>query len=282
MDESHDLIKRINSTYSRMSKGQKLISEYIINNYEKAAYMTASQLGQTVGVSESTVVRFANLLEYDGYPKLLKAMRELVRAKLTTAQRIELSTELNKSTILHSVLKADMNNIKATIDEIDSSVFDMVVEDIFKAEKVYIIGLRSAAPIAQFLAYYLNFILDNVKVVTYGFGDIFEQIMKVNKKDLVIGISFPRYSRRTIELLKFSKDEGATIVGLTDSKTSPLNNIAHHTLIARSDMASFVDSLVAPLSLINALIVSVGLKKQDEIYKSFNKLEKIWENYKIY
>ncbi len=282
MDESHDLIKRINSTYSRMSKGQKLISEYIINNYEKAAYMTASQLGQTVGVSESTVVRFANLLEYDGYPKLLKAMRELVRAKLTTAQRIELSTELNKSTILHSVLKADMNNIKATIDEIDSNVFDMVVEDIFKAEKVYIIGLRSAAPIAQFLAYYLNFILDNVKVVTYGFGDIFEQIMKVNKKDLVIGISFPRYSRRTIELLKFSKDEGATIVGLTDSKTSPLNNIAHHTLIARSDMASFVDSLVAPLSLINALIVSVGLKKQDEIYKSFNKLEKIWENYKIY
>ncbi|HZJ82966.1 MAG TPA: MurR/RpiR family transcriptional regulator [Clostridia bacterium] len=282
MEERHDLIYRIKINYKKMSKGQKLISEYIINNYDKAAFMTASKLGKKVGVSESTVVRFANILDYNGYPKFQKALQELIRTKLTTVQRIEMSSELDQSMILKGVLKADTNNIRLTMEEINDEVFDEVVDSCLKARNIYVLGLRSAAPLAQFMGYYLNFIFSNVRIVTSGVNDIFEQLMHINSEDLLIGISYPRYASRTIEALSFSKDRGATTVALTDSMLSPLTSFADFTLLARSDMASFVDSLVAPLSLINALIVAVGMKKSPRVADNFSALEQIWDEYKVY
>lgn len=280
--EKLDLINRIDKGYKRMSKGQKLIAEYILKNYDKAAFMTASRLGATVGVSESTVVRFANMLDYDGYPVLQSALQELVRNKLTTVQRLELTSELDKTTVLKNVLKADMNNIRHTINEINNDVFDDVVNRLLTAENIYILGLRSAAPLAQFMGYYLNFVLDNVRIVTSGTSDIFEQLIHIKSGDLFIGISFPRYANRTVDAVKFSKKRGATIVAITDSPVSPLTTYADYTLMAKSDMASFVDSLVAPLSLINALIVVIGMFKEAKILNKFNELERIWEEQNVY
>lgn len=281
-NENQDLMYRINEKYKKMSKGQKLISEYIMNNYEKAAFMTASKLGNKVGVSESTVVRFANMLGYDGYPKLQKALQELIRNKLTTLQRIEMTSDLDESTLLKSVLKADMNNIRLTLEEVNKDDFDKVVESIFSARNIYILGLRSAAPLAQFMGYYLSFIFDNVRLVTSGINDILEQLVHISPQDLLIGISFPRYARRTVEAVNFAKDKGAIIVAITDAILSPLTSYADYILLARSDMASFVDSLVAPLSLINALIVAVGIRKKPDISSDFLELEKIWDDYQVY
>jgi len=281
-NENQDLMYRINEKYKKMSKGQKLISEYIMNNYEKAAFMTASKLGNKVGVSESTVVRFANMLGYDGYPKLQKALQELIRNKLTTLQRIEMTSDLDESTLLKSVLKADMNNIRLTLEEVNKDDFDKVVESIFSARNIYILGLRSAAPLAQFMGYYLSFIFDNVRLVTSGINDILEQLVHISPQDLLIGISFPRYARRTVEAVNFAKGKGAKIVAITDAILSPLTSYADYILLARSDMASFVDSLVAPLSLINALIVAVGIRKKPDISSDFLELEKIWDDYQVY
>ena len=281
-NDNQDLMHRINEKYKKMSKGQKLISEYIMNNYEKAAFMTASKLGNKVGVSESTVVRFANMLGYDGYPKLQKALQELIRNKLTTLQRIEMTSDLDESTLLKSVLKADMNNIRLTLEEVNKDDFDKVVESIFSARNIYILGLRSAAPLAQFMGYYLSFIFDNVRLVTSGINDILEQLVHISPQDLLIGISFPRYARRTVEAVNFAKGKGAKIVAITDAILSPLTSYADYILLARSDMASFVDSLVAPLSLINALIVAVGIRKKPDISSDFLELEKIWDNYQVY
>ncbi len=277
-----DLIHRIESYYKKMSKGQKLIAEYIMNNYDKAAFMTAAKLGTVVGVSESTVVRFAGVLNYDGYPKLQKALQELIRNKLTTVQRIELSSELDQAVVLKSVLKADMQNIRQTIDEIDNEVFNDVVNKFLQARHIYVLGLRSASPLAQFMGYYLNFVFDNVRIVTSGVSDIFEQLFHIGRGDLLIGISFPRYASRTIEAMRFSRERGAHTVALTDSMLSPLTDYADCTLLARSDMASFVDSLVAPLSLINALIVAIGQIKKAEISSRFHQLEDIWAEYQVY
>lgn len=280
--EKQDLINRIDNNYKKMSKGQKLIAEYILNNYDKAAFMTASRLGNIVGVSESTVVRFANVLDYDGYPKLQKALQELIRNKLTTVQRIEMSSELDKSMVLKNVLKADMNNIRLTIEEMNPEIFEDVVNSILNAKNIYVLGLRSAAPLAQFMGYYLSFIFDNVRIVTSGVNDIFEQLIHIDEGDLLIGISFPRYASRAIEAIRFCKERNAVTVALTDSMLSPLTAYADYTLLARSDMASFVDSLVAPLSLINALIVATGLVKKTDISSEFHELEKIWYNYNVY
>ncbi len=277
-----DLIHRIESYYKKMSKGQKLIAEYIMNNYDKAAFMTAARLGEVVGVSESTVVRFAGVLDYDGYPKLQKALQELIRNKLTTVQRIELSSELDQAVVLKSVLKADMQNIRQTIDETDNEVFNDVVNKFLQARHIYVLGLRSASPLAQFMGYYLNFVFDNVRIVTSGVSDIFEQLFHIGRGDLLIGISFPRYASRTIEAMRFSRERGAHTVALTDSMLSPLTDYADCTLLARSDMASFVDSLVAPLSLINALIVAIGQIKKAEISSRFHQLEDIWAEYQVY
>lgn len=282
-DEKQDLMRAIQLKFPRLSKGQKLIAEYILNHYDKAAFMTAAKLGISVGVSESTVVRFADELGFDGYPKLQKALQELIRNKLTTVQRIELSNDfISEENALKGVLKADMENIRVTLEKINHTTFTDVVNSIFKAKKIYIIGLRSSTAIAEFLGFYLNLILDNVKVVGYGISDIFEQMINLSSEDLVIGIGFPRYATRTIKALSFAKSRDTKVVAITDSLLSPLAAKADYTLIAQSNMASFVDSLVAPLSVINALIIAVGLREKEKISNTFNDLEHIWEEYQVY
>ncbi|MBU3159215.1 MurR/RpiR family transcriptional regulator [Clostridium frigoris] len=283
VDSKQDLMRTIQIKFPRLSKGQKLIAEYILKHYDKAAFMTAAKLGTSVGVSESTVVRFANELGFSGYPKLQKALHELIKNKLTTVQRIELSNDfITQENALKGVLKADMENIRATLEKINHKTFEDIVNSLFKARKIYIIGLRSSAALAEFLAFHLNLILDNVKVVAYGVSDIFEQMLYVNEQDIVIGIGFPRYTTRTIEALAFAKSKNANVVAITDSLLSPLATRADYTLIAQSNMASFVDSLVAPLSVINALIIAVGLREKEKISRTFSTLEDIWEEYQVY
>ena len=266
------------------SKGQKLIANFIINHYDRAAYMTAAKLGDEVGVSESTVVRFANEIGFDGYPKLQKVLKELNKSKLTSVQRIKISSDrINEDNLLKSVLQEDMNKIRHTLEEIDQSNFNNIVESILNAKTIYILGVRSSAPLASFLGFYFNLIFDNVRLVhTTSVSEMFEQIIHASKEDVVIGISFPRYSKRTVNAMRFAKNKGATVVAITDNLNSPLAENAVHVITARSDMASFVDSLVAPLSVINALIVAVGLKRKQHIYDTFENLEKIWDEYKVY
>lgn len=281
--ESQDLMRLIQVKFPKLSKGQKLIAEYILKNYDKAAFMTAAKLGNNVGVSESTVVRFATELGFSGYPKLQKALQELIKNKLTTVQRLELSNEyISDSDSLKGVLKADIENIRATLEKINPDVFEEVVNEIFKANNIYILGLRSSTAVAEFLGFYLNIILQNVRTVRYGISDIFEQMINVKEGDLVIGIGFPRYASKTIAALDFSKNKGAKVVAITDSLISPLAAKADLTLIAQSNMASFVDSLVAPLSLINALIISVGMREKENIADIFGSLEAIWQDYNVY
>jgi DNA-binding MurR/RpiR family transcriptional regulator len=276
-------MRTIQMKFPRLSKGQKLIAEYILKHYDKAAFMTAAKLGISVGVSESTVVRFANELGFSGYPKLQKALQELIKTRLTTVQRIELSNDfISEESALKGVLKSDMENIRATLEKINHKNFEEVVNSIFKAKKIYIIGLRSSTALAEFLGFYLNLILDNVKIVGYGISDIFEQMINISEDDLLIGIGFPRYSARTIEALNFAQSRGTKVVALTDSLLSPLASKAEYTLIAQSNMASFVDSLVAPMSVINALIISVGMREKQKISNTFNELESIWEEYQVY
>ncbi|WP_330655472.1 MurR/RpiR family transcriptional regulator [Alkaliphilus sp. B6464] len=284
IDESkRDLINQIQKKFPKLSKGQKLIAQYIIENYDKAAFMTASKLANKVGVSESTVVRFANALGFEGYPQLQKGLEEIIKTKLTTVQRVEMASEYsNEGAILKKVLKSDMDNIRATLEKIDYDVFQQVIDKICSAEKIYIVGLRSSTALADYFGFYLNLILDNVKIVSYGISNIFEQMLRISERDLVIGIGFPRYSIQTVDALTYAKEQGATIVGITDSLLSPLASIADYPLTAKSNMASFVDSLVAPLSLINALIVAVGMREKDEITEYFNRLEGIWEKYNVY
>lgn len=283
-NRSQDLIKKIQEHNKNLSKGQKLIANFIINNYDKAAFMTAAKLGEVVGVSESTVVRFAIELGYDGYPKLQKVLQELIKSKLTSVQRIEVSSSrINEDNILKSVLQSDIEKLKNTLDEIDVVSFNKTVESILSAEKIYILGVRSSAPLAGFLGFYFNLIFDNVRLVhTTSVSEMFEQIIKVGKGDVVIGISFPRYSKRTIKAMQYVKSQGATTVAITDSKESPLAVNSDYSLIASSDMASFVDSLVAPLSVINALIVAIGARRKQHVYETFEQLEKIWDEYQVY
>lgn len=282
--KSYDMIKRIQEGMSDMSKGQKLIANYIIGHYDKAAFMTAAKLGEVVGVSESTVVRFAIELGYDGYPKLQKVLQELIKNKLTAIQRIEVSsTRINEDNILKSVLQSDMEKIKITMEDIDQASFNEIVESILNAKKIYILGVRSSAPLASFLGFYFNLIFDNVRLVhTTSVSEMFEQILRATEGDVVIGISFPRYSRRTTKAMQFVKSQGATVIAITDSKESPLAAYADHCITARSDMASFVDSLVAPLSVINALIVAIGMRKKESVYNTFERLETIWDEYQVY
>lgn len=280
----YSLIQKIQDGYESFSKGQKLIANYILNHYDKAAFMTASRLGEVVGVSESTVVRFAVELGFDGYPKLQKILGEMIKNKLTSVQRIEVSSNrIREENVLKSVLQSDMNKIKTTLEEFDQALFDKVVEMVLTAKRIYILGVRSAAPLAGFLGFYFNLIFENVKIVnTTSVSEMFEQIINVTKGDVVIGISFPRYSKRTVRSLEFAKNQGAATVAITDRVDSPLSKEADCSLIAGSDMISFVDSLVAPLSVINALIVAVAMKRKENMYKTFEKLEKIWDENHVY
>jgi DNA-binding MurR/RpiR family transcriptional regulator len=280
----HDLIQKIQANLSDLSKGQKLIANYIVTHYDKAAYMTAARLGEIVGVSESTVVRFAIELGFDGYPKLQKVLQELIKSKLTSVQRIEVSSSrINEENILKSVLQSDMEKIKITLEEIDRESFDRIVECILSAKRIYILGVRSAAPLASFLGFYFNLIFDNIRLVhTTSVSEMFEQIIMASEGDVVIGISFPRYSKRTIKAMHFMRSQGAKVIAITDSTESPLAMNSDHAIIARSDMASFVDSLVAPLSVINALIVAIGMKRKQHLSETFEKLESIWDEYQVY
>lgn len=282
MEQRQELLARINQTGRRLSKGQKRIAEYIVNHYDKAAFMTASKLGDKVQVSESTVVRFAIALGYDGYPALQKALQEMIRTRLTAVQRVEMTGNMSESAVLGTVFKADMQNIRQTIEDLDEANFSRTVDALCEAERVYVVGVRSSAPLAQFLGYYMNFIRDNVMVITSGISDVLEQVARVGEKDVVLGISFPRYSRRTIEAMNYAKGKGATVVSLTDTPLSPLGEASDFCLTARSDMASFVDSLVAPLSMINALIVAMSLRHREEVSEHFAQLESLWERNHVY
>lgn len=279
-----NLIAKIEENFQNMSKGQKLIANYIISHYDKAAFMTAAKLGDEVGVSESTVVRFATELGFDGYPKLQKVLQELIKSKLTSVQRIEVAkSRINEENIIKTVLMSDMDKIKRTLDYIDQESFDNIVESVLNANKLYILGVRSSAPLAGFMGFYFNFIFDNVRLVhTTSVSEMFEQIISASEGDVVIGISFPRYSKRTIKAMQFVKSQGATVIAITDSLESPLAAYADHSLIAFSDMTSFVDSLVAPLSLINALIAAIAIRKKEHVSETFEKLEKIWDEYQVY
>ena len=282
MEQRQELLARINQTGRRLSKGQKRIAEYIVNHYDKAAFMTASKLGDKVQVSESTVVRFAIALGYDGYPALQKALQEMIRNRLTAVQRVEMTGDMSESAVLGTVFKADMQNIRQTIEDLDEANFSRTVDALCEAERVYVVGVRSSAPLAQFLGYYMNFIRDNVMVITSGISDVLEQVARVGEKDVVLGISFPRYSRRTIEAMNYAKGKGATVVSLTDTPLSPLGEASDFCLTARSDMASFVDSLVSPLSMINALIVAMSLRHREEVSEHFAQLESLWERNHVY
>lgn len=281
-DKSPNLIKIIQGNFHKLSKGQKIIADYIINNYDKAAFMTAASLGEVLNISESTIVRFANSLGYSGYRELQKELQELIKHKLTTVQRLTLNDYSNKENALSKVMEKDIDNIKKTIQEIDIKSFNRAIDLILKSRHIYIIGLRSSAFLSGYLAFYLNFIFGNVKLVTEGPNDVFEQLIMADKEDVVIGITYPRYSRRTLEAIDFAKSKGCSIISITDSLLSPAAHRADVSLIARSDMISFVDSLVAPMSLINAFIVSLGVRKREDITNYFEDLEMIWKKYNVY
>ncbi len=278
-----DVLIKIQDNYQKLSKSQKLIAEYILYHYDKAAFLTAAKLGSTVNVSESTVVRFANVLGFDGFPELQKALQELIKNKLTTVQRIELSDDYHgNENIFETVLKSDMKDIHDTINELNISDFEETLNMICEAKKIYVIGLRSSTALAEYLGFYLNLIFDNITVVRLGISDIFEQIIKISHDDIIIGIGFPRYSQRTIDALSYAREKNAKIVSITDSLISPLTPFSDKVLIAKTDMDSFVDSLVAPMSLINALIVSLGMKNKDKMIGVFKNLEEVWDKYDIY
>ncbi len=279
-----DLLSLIEARMPKFSKGQKQIAAYILAHYDKAAYMTAAKLGALVGVSESTVVRFALELGLDGYPELQHSLQELIRTKLTTLQRIEITnTRIGDADLLEKVLVSDIEKIKDTLDQIDRDSFNSAVDALARAKTIYIIGMRSSSSLANFLYFYLNLIFPSVKLVrTTSGSEIFEQILRISESDVIVGISFPRYSKRIINALEYAKSEKAHVIALTDSAKSPLAAHADDLLLAKSDMASFVDSLVAPLSIINALIVAIGKKKQDEVARTFEKLENIWDEYEVY
>lgn len=281
---TNDLTSRINECYGSLSKGQKILATYITDNYDKAVFLTAAKMGQVVGVSESTVVRFATHLGYKGYPEFQKALEEMVRNKLNSTQRMEVTYgRISQSHILETVLQSDQEKIKDTLEHIDEHAFELAVDTIIKAKHIYIVGIRSCAPLAAFMAFYFNLMFENVTLLqTNNSSELFEQMVRISKDDVIIGISFPRYSMRTLKAMEFANNRNAKVITLTDSVHSPMNLYSSCNLIARSDMASIVDSLVAPLSVINALIVALCMKKQGEVAKTLETLEDIWNEYQVY
>ena len=279
-----DLIKEIQALMPSFSKGQKTIANYLINNYDKAAYLTASRLGREVGVSESTVVRFAIELGFDGYPGLQHSLQEIIRTRLTTKQRLEVAnTRIGDGDIIKNVMESDIDNIRRTMDAIDHEDFSNAVKKIISAKNIYIIGMRSSSSLASFLGHYFRLMFENVRLVqTTSGSEIFEQILRIDDEDVMIAISFPRYSARLINAVTYAKEQGTHIVAVTDSKQSPIAPFADQTLICRSDMASIVDSFVAPLSVLNALIVAVAKEMQTKLSDVFDKLERIWDEYNAY
>ena len=279
-----DISQRINNLYSTFSKGQKKIANAIINDYDKVAYMTAAKLGSLVGVSESTVVRFANELGFEGYSEFQRGIQELVRTKLTPNQRIEVTKQrMGSGDILENVMESDMNKIRYTLERINKAAFNKAVDLILSARNIYVMGARSTEPLALVLKYNLSLIFDNVKFVQpTSTAEVFEQMFNIGSDDVLIAFSFPRYSSKMISAVKYAKQNNAGVVVFTDSEISPLAEFATCLLTAQSDMASFMDSLVAPISIINAIIVAITGKREKEITSRFDKLEKVWDEYEVY
>ena len=281
---SYDFLTILQEKEPTFSKGQKRIARYITDSYDKAAFMTANRLGKTVGVSESTVVRFAVDLGFDGYPSMQKAMREMVLNRLTSVQRIEVANDrFGDQDVVSMVLHSDMEKLRQTSETVSRETFSAAVSAILKAKRVYILGVRSVAPLANFLGHYLNYMFNNVHVISgFSAGEMFEKIVGVNSEDVVIAFSFPRYSASTTKGARYCRSAGATVIGITDSMDSPLGQCSDHVLVAKSDMVSLVDSLVAPLSLVNALIVAIAAKREKELSQTFTNLERIWDEYNVY
>lgn len=286
MIETNDLLTMLQNKMPELSKGQKRIANFLIEHYDKAVYLTASKLGEIAGVSESTVVRFAIELGYDGYPKLQRAVEELVKNKLTASQRMEVSYDRmsrEDKHILKAILEGDEDRIHSTLNDINTDDFDKAVDYILDAKRIYIVGGRSASALSNFMSFYLNLMLDNVINASSSTAtETFEQLFRIEKGDVLIGISFPRYSNKTVKAMEYAYNQGAKTIAITDGKLSPMVKSAAVSLIARSDMVSFVDSLVAPLSLINAILVSISMNRKDKIVESLDKLERMWGEYQVY
>lgn len=279
-----DISERIRAVYSTLSKGQKKIANAVLYEYEKVAYLTAARLGDLVGVSESTVVRFADELGFEGYSQFQLAVQELVRIKLTPNQRIEITKQrIGRGDVIDNVMESDINKIKHTLEGLDRQAFSDSVDAILGAKNIYIMGARSSEPIARLLSYNLSLIFDNVKlVVPTSSAEVFEQMYSVTSDDVVIAFSFPRYSSKMINGVKFARQKEAMVVAFTDSVVSPIAEFANCLLIAQSDMASFMDSLVAPLSIINAIVIEITSRREKEITERFEALEKLWDEYEVY
>ncbi len=279
-----NVLHMIENSMSGFSKGQRRIASYILENYDKAAFMTASKLGSLVGVSESTVVRFAAELGFPGYPAMQKALQEMIRSRLTSVQRIKASSgRFSGPDLIASVLQADMEKIRQAVEEVSRSDFALAVDELMSARHIYILGLRSSSFLAGYLNFYFHLIFDNVTLVSSGgTGDVLERIFRIGPEDVLVGICFPRYSNATVKGVRFAVDRGARIIAVTDGPSSPLYDMASAALTVRSDMISFVDSLVAPFSLLNALIVAAGQRKNADISQIFGSLEKIWGEYGVF
>lgn len=284
MEVAADLLKKIQDSYKSFSKGQKRIANYICENYDKAVSLTAAKLGSIVGVSESTVVRFATELGFKGYPQFQKALEEIVKNRLNSIQRMALTNDrVEQDHIADSILRGDYENIKQTLDELNKDEFNAAVEAICRARRIYIVGGRSSEVLARFFYYYLNYIFDNVKIVsTNSLAESMEDVHRISEADVIIGISFPRYSMDTVRVMEFSKRRGAVGIALTDSAASPMVEYAGYNLFAESNMASIADSLVAPMSVINALITALSLKNKEKVTETMRTLENIWEEYGVY
>ncbi len=284
MATTTDLISKINENYGRMSKGQKLLANYIIDNYDKAVFLTAAKLGDIIGVSESTVVRFASSIGYKGYPEFQKALESLVRSKLNNTEKVDITKGgIEQNGVLRQVLTSDALKIKNTMENIDEAAFYNAVDALISARRIYIVGIRTCAPLASFLAFYLNLFFDNVvNLQTSSTSELFEQMIHINDKDCIIGISFPRYSMRTLKALEFANNRQANVITITDSIHSPMNLYSSCNLIAESDLNSVADSLVAPLSVINALIVELCNRKQSEVARTLEMIENVWSEFQFY
>ena len=283
MGLNNNVLHTIRQQMPQFSKGQKRIAAYILEHYDKAAFMTASRLGQTVEVSESTVVRFAAQLGYEGYPEMQRDLRELIRGKLTSIQRIQVSNDQMQGDLLTSVMQRDMDSLRTAIEQVDRGQFEQMVDKLLKAQHIYLLGMRSSSFLTGYLNFYFRLIFKNVTLVQNAVaGETFEQLVQVQPGDVLLAISFPRYSNVTVNTVKFARDRGATIVAITDNELSPVYQMSDAALLAPSEMISFVDSMVAPLSLINALIVSLGMSRRTELSEHFKRLEGIWNAHSVY
>ncbi|MBQ1234740.1 MAG: MurR/RpiR family transcriptional regulator [Oscillospiraceae bacterium] len=278
------LMRTIEDMMPHFSKGQKKIAAYIFENYDKAAFMTASKLGREVGVSESTVVRFAAVVGFEGYPQFQRSLKELIKRNLNAVQRVRVTDEqIGEGDVLSKVLNMDIDTVKKTDQAIDIKDFNEAVDRILDAKRIYVMGMRGAYSLSSFINYYFNMLFDNVTLVRGDSNaDVFEQIIRIGEGDVILGISFPRYSKKTVRALQYAKDQGACVISITDSPKSPIAALSDVVLYAKSEMISFVDSLVAPMSLINALLVTLGQRRHEQLYNTLLNLETIWDEYQVY